>query len=110
MDKMIDCPICTNEVMNLTPRNYKGLVVECSRCGIYRVMEPAVVPLHSLKAQQRLAALAMAKKQASGNSVPTISSACLYFSRRSSNDPGNRMTDYQTLALVRRVRSRSPSP
>jgi uncharacterized Zn finger protein len=77
MGTMMDCPICTNEVVNHTPRDYKGVVVECRRCGVYRVTETALARLNSLEVRQRLKALSVARTLASGRSLPTISSACL---------------------------------
>jgi DNA-directed RNA polymerase subunit RPC12/RpoP len=80
MDEVMDCPICTNEVANQTPRDYKGLVIECRRCGSYRVMKSAVARLRALPVPLRLAALSRARKIATGRSLPTISSGCLSFS------------------------------
>jgi DNA-directed RNA polymerase subunit RPC12/RpoP len=73
----MDCPICTQEVKDLTPLTYKGLVVGCPRCGIYRIMQSAVAALRRVKTEQRLAALQRAKDFTSTKSWPTISNACL---------------------------------
>jgi DNA-directed RNA polymerase subunit RPC12/RpoP len=57
----MDCLVCTQEVKDLTPLTYKGLVVGCPRCGIYRIMQSAVAALRRLRTEQRLAALQRAK-------------------------------------------------
>jgi hypothetical protein len=72
----MDCPACRAEVENLTPPSYKGLVVGCPRCGVYRVMESAVAALPRLDIEERLAALQRARKMSSAKSWPTISGAC----------------------------------
>lgn len=72
----MDCPVCTAVVEDFTPKNYRGLVVRCRRCGVYRVMETAVAALRFLKGQHRLAALSRARKLVSARSLPTISNAC----------------------------------
>jgi DNA-directed RNA polymerase subunit RPC12/RpoP len=53
----MDCPVCTQEVKDLTPLTYKGLVVGCPRCGIYRIMRSALVTLPTLRVEKRLEAL-----------------------------------------------------
>jgi hypothetical protein len=72
----MDCPVCRAEVENLTPAGYKGLVVECPRCGVYRIMESAVAALPRLGVEERLAALQRARKMSSAKSWPTINGAC----------------------------------
>jgi hypothetical protein len=73
----MDCPVCRAEVENLTPPTYKGLVVGCPRCGLYRVMASAVAALPRLGVEERLAVLQRARKMASAISWPTISGAYL---------------------------------
>jgi hypothetical protein len=73
----MECLVCRGNVEGLTPVSYKGLVVACRRCGVYRVMRSSVTSLCALKVEQRLAALDKAKKFASRKSFPTISIACL---------------------------------
>jgi hypothetical protein len=73
----MDCPVCKAEVEDLTPVSYKGLVVGCPRCGVYRVMESAVAALPRLGVEERMAALQRARKMSSAQSWPTISGACL---------------------------------
>jgi len=72
----MDCPVCTQEVKNLTPPTYKGVVVGCPRCGIYRIMASAVGALIRLRTEQRLAALKRARDVTSAMSWPTITNAC----------------------------------
>lgn len=72
----MDCPVCRHEVKNITPTKYKGLVLACPRCGIYRIMASAVGVLGRLRVDQRLAALHRAKDVTSPKSWPTISNAC----------------------------------
>jgi hypothetical protein len=73
----MECPVCRGNVEDLTPGRYKGLVLACRRCGVYRVMESSVAILPTLKVEKRLAALQRAKELASRKSLPTISRACL---------------------------------
>jgi hypothetical protein len=73
----MECPVCNGNVEDLTPGSYRGLVVGCGRCGVYRVMQSCVTILRGLKIEQRIAALQKAKKLASCKSIPTISRACL---------------------------------
>jgi hypothetical protein len=79
----MDCPICARVVMNLTPPNYDGLVVECPRCGGYRIMQSALADLVQLPIEGRVAVLGKAQSFTS-HSWPTISKACLPQRRRSS--------------------------
>jgi hypothetical protein len=72
----MECPICRGDVENLTPANYKGLVVACPRCGDYRVMQRSLTSLRALKIEERLAALKKAKRLAFSRCWPTISDAC----------------------------------
>src|SRR5262249_61629460 len=72
----MDCPVCLAQVRDLTPGNYRGLVVECPRCGVYRVMPAALAGLRQLKTEKRLAALRRAKQFTSSRAWPTISKAC----------------------------------
>jgi hypothetical protein len=72
----MDCPVCRGDVENLTPTNYKGLVVVCPRCGGYRVMQSSLTSLRALRIEQRLAALEKAKSYAFSRCWPTISDAC----------------------------------
>jgi hypothetical protein len=73
----MECPVCRANVENLTPVMYKGLVLSCRRCGVYRVMPGSVGVLPTLKVEARLAALRRAKTLASKKSLPTINRACL---------------------------------
>ena len=73
----MDCAICTQEVKDLTPLTYKGLVVACPQCGIYRIMRSALVTLPTLRVEKRLEALDKAKTFTSSRAWPTISNACL---------------------------------
>ena len=71
----MDCPVCLNDAEDASPPTYPGLVVECSRCGIYRVTQRAITALRSLKPEERMAALQMAKTVGS-RGAPTVTSAC----------------------------------
>jgi hypothetical protein len=73
----MDCPVCLTHGKNLTPSNYLGVVVSCTRCGVFRVMRSALVALPTLKVEKRLEALDKAKTFASSKAWPTISRACL---------------------------------
>ena len=72
----MDCPVCTQEVKNLTPLTYKGLVVGCPRCGAYWIMASALGALQGLRTEQRLTVLQRAKDVTSTRSWPTINNAC----------------------------------
>jgi len=72
----MDCPICLKEAKNATPHTYRGVVVECLRCGTYRVTQDAITALASLKVDERLIALRKAKMLL-GSRTPTITSGCL---------------------------------
>jgi len=77
----MDCPVCLAQVRDLTPGNYRGLVVECPRCGVYRVMPAALSGLRQLKTEKRLAALRRAKEFTWSRAWPTISKACFLISQ-----------------------------
>ena len=71
----MDCPICLGEGEDLTPVAYKGLVMNCQRCGGFRITNNALVVLRNLKVEGRLEALFRAGTFAS-RAWPTISNAC----------------------------------
>jgi hypothetical protein len=70
----MECPVCLSAAKNATPSDYRGLVVSCLRCGVYRVTANAAAKLPTLKVEGRLAAFERAKTQILSSSVPTISS------------------------------------
>lgn len=72
----MECPICLGRGIDRTPKNYGGLVVECRRCGTYRIMQRAAAVLRRLPVDQRLEALRQARRVAS-NAWPTISALSL---------------------------------
>jgi hypothetical protein len=72
----MDCPICLREAKNVTPPTYRGVVVECPRCGIYRVTQDAIAALRTLRVDERLMAFRKAKMLLSSR-TPTITSGCL---------------------------------
>lgn len=72
----MDCPICLAEGENLTPATYKGVVVRCGRCGVFRITKNALVAFSKLKVEGRLEALGKAKAQTFPKAWPTISNAC----------------------------------
>ena len=43
------CPVCLKDAKDASPPRYQGLVVECPRCGTYRVTQNAIAVLGSLK-------------------------------------------------------------
>lgn len=72
------CPVCSGEARNATPETYRGLVIECPACGLYRVTERTVPALDALKREERLSALRKAKNFCSSRlALPTISSGCV---------------------------------
>ena len=73
---VMDCPICLGDAKDETPPTYRGLVLECPRCGLYRVTQDAIAALGTLKVDERLLALRKAKKLL-GSRTPTITSGCL---------------------------------
>jgi hypothetical protein len=73
----MNCPVCLATATNATPPTYAGLVVECARCGFYRVTRDALGALPSVKIEERLAALKTAKGLVSARIAPTISTGCL---------------------------------
>ena len=73
---VMDCPVCLKDAKDASPPTYLGLVVECPRCGLYRVTQNAITALRSLKPEERIAALDMAKTVGS-RGAPTVTSACL---------------------------------
>jgi hypothetical protein len=72
----MECPICLGRGENRTPKTYRGLVIECGRCGVFRIMKAATIALPKLPIDRRLEALQKAKRFSS-NAWPTISNACL---------------------------------
>ena len=72
----MDCPYASREAMNLTPASYDGLVIDCSRCGKYRIMRSVLSDLRRTQIEDREAALGHARSFAS-KSWPTITKACL---------------------------------
>ena len=72
----MDCPVCLKDAKDATPPTYLGLVVECPRCGLYRVTQNAITTLRSLKPEDRMAALHMAKTVGSRGAT-TVTSGCL---------------------------------
>lgn len=73
----MDCPVCLAQGENLTPRTYKGVVVRCQCCGVFRITKNALVAFSKLKAERRLQALVDAKTYTFRKAWPTISSTCL---------------------------------
>jgi hypothetical protein len=69
--------ICLADAKNATPPTYRGIVVECKGCGIYRVTESALAALRLLKIEHRFAVLRMAKTLVPSRVAPTITSGCL---------------------------------
>jgi len=72
----MDCPICLKVAKNVTPPTYRGLVVDCPRCRVYRVTPDAIAALGSLKGDERFLALRKAKVLLAGR-TPTITTGCL---------------------------------
>ena len=72
----MDSPVCLKDAKDASPPTYLGLVVECPRCGLYRVTQNAIATLRSLKPEERMAALHMAKTVGSRGAA-TVTSACL---------------------------------
>ena len=77
---VMDCPVCLKDAKDASPPTYLGLVVECPRCGLYRVTQIAITALRSLKPEERIAALDMAKTVGS-RGAPTVTSASFNASR-----------------------------
>ena len=74
--RVMHCPICLRDAKDATPPRYRGLVLECPRCGVYRVTQDAITALGTLKVDERLIALRKAKVFV-GSRTPTITSGCL---------------------------------
>jgi hypothetical protein len=85
----MDCPVCLSAAKDFTPPGYRGLVVACPRCNVYRVTKNAAASLASLKVEDRLAALERAKMVLS-SAVPTVSSGCLQLGRNGASLAGDR--------------------
>ena len=77
----MNCPVCLGSATNTTPPEYGGMVIECGRCGTYRVTRDALAGLPSLMVADRLAALLTAKRVVSRKVIPTISTGCLKLDR-----------------------------
>ena len=75
--RVMDCPICLRDAKDATPPTYRGLVLKCPRCGMYRVTENAISALRSLKIDARLEAFRRAKVLFVCR-TPTITSGCLH--------------------------------
>jgi hypothetical protein len=95
----MECPVCLSAAKNATPSDYRGLVIACPRCGVYRVTANAAAKLPTLRVEGRLAALERAKTQILSSTVPTISSSYLQGAtshhRRERDDyPNQRMVRY----------------
>jgi hypothetical protein len=78
----MECPICLAEAKDMnqlaSPEfRYRGLVVDCSGCGTYRVTENALPKLLTLQLEDRFAALKKARQVAGRRLAPTISTGCL---------------------------------
>jgi hypothetical protein len=71
----MECPVCLSAAKNATPSDYRGLVIACPRCGVYRVTANAA---------------------AKCSTVPTISSSYLTSHHRRERDdyPNQRMVRY----------------
>jgi hypothetical protein len=88
----MNCPVCLKAAKDASPPAYRGLVVECSRCGIYRVTQNAIASLGSLRVEERTAALRRAKALLGSRGTPTVTSGCLPHSSLSPKimtDPAN---------------------
>ena len=79
--RVMDCPICFNAARDATPPTYRGLVLECPRCGIYRVTGNATAALRSLKTEERMAVLRLAKMLLGSRGVPTITSGSPFLTK-----------------------------
>ena len=44
----MNCPICPHQGRNLTPPSYEGAVIDCPRCGSFRIMPAALDKLNKL--------------------------------------------------------------
>jgi hypothetical protein len=91
----MDCPVCLKDAKDASPLAYRGLVVECSRCGIYRVTQNAIAALRSLKPEERMAALQMAKTVGS-RGAPTVTSAFLQRFPTSTSPPPRMRAAYDS--------------
>ena len=92
----MDCPVCLKDAKDASPPTYLGLVVECPRCGLYRVTQIAITALRSLKPEERIAALDMAKTVGS-RGAPTVTSACLQrfpISKKLKDEPSHLPTTF----------------
>ena len=88
--RAMDCPICFNDARDATPPTYRGLVLECPRCGIYRVTGNASAALRSLKTEERLAVLRLAKMLLGSRGVPTITSGSPFLAKTQFKSPQRR--------------------
>jgi len=77
----MNCPVCLASATNTTPPGYGGMLIDCGRCGIYRVTRDAWAAFPSLRVAERLAALLTAKRVVSARVVPTISTGCFKLDR-----------------------------
>jgi hypothetical protein len=77
----MDCLVCLKEAKDATPPTYRGLVLECPRCGIYRVTGNATAALRSLKTEERMAVLRLAKMLLGSRGVPTITSGAPFLAK-----------------------------
>jgi hypothetical protein len=82
MSDSVNCPICLAPSKGAQPRQprgyrYRGMVVDCRGCGVYRVTQTALAPLQALRLEERFAALRKAKCLAPARVAPTITTGCL---------------------------------
>jgi hypothetical protein len=81
-EPQMECPVCLTEAKDINQHpspefRYRGIVVECRGCGLYRVTEHALPKLRTLQLEDRFAALKKARTLAARRLAPTISTGCL---------------------------------
>src|SRR5262245_25941053 len=92
----MDCPVCLKDAKDATPPTYRGLLLECPRCGIYRVTGNATAALRSLKTEERMAVLRSAKMLLGSRGVPTITSGSPFLATRMKSDRVQRRPSHRS--------------
>ncbi len=70
------CLVCGNPATELLPHDYDGRLFDCGKCARYNVAESAENRLKHLTLEERMAALAKAKRFARNGEIATITTLC----------------------------------
>lgn len=73
----MQCSVCGAEAEDLTPGDFDGLILRCRHCGEYEIADSALNSFLRLDYDDRVAALAKARRSAPPDARPCVSTSML---------------------------------